>query len=310
MRTKPSEVFGAYGTRPVDLHGDWYLVSHYARLIGMELIAICKDPSDLRLPVGSDWAETLCAKMCVSGADRRNAKAAMTKLVGAGFLHPEDGFVRITLVPLRIQSGSTSVPLRSHSGSTPDPKPSQPQEIIKPATLSSKQAKQESESSADPLQGDALVTWILSDHHRRYFAVHTRPPAGTKRKPMAEQLAEWVEGASGAYGLSNQGLASKILAGLFASKSAGEAGHLISWAVQRPEEFCGLPDGSQLQARRPRPDEAEADRKASIEAKSAAIRADYSARIKKARDEGDDYTPSILAAERDLRLSKLQAQAS
>lgn len=310
MRTKPSEVFGTYGTRPIDLHGDWYLVSHYARLIGMELIALCKDPADLRLPVGNDWKETLCAKMCVSGSDRRNAKAAMDKLVEAGFLRAEDGFACVSLVPLRIQSGSTSVPLRSQSGSTPDPKPTQLPEIIKPSSPSNKQAKQESESGAGALQGSALVTWILSDHYRRYYAVHTRPPAGTKRKAMAEQLAEWVEGASGPYRLSNQELAAKILSGLFASKTAGDAGYLLSWAVQSPEEFCGLPDGSALPTRKPRAEDAEADRKASIEAKAAAIRADYSARIKKARDEGDDYTPSVLAAERDLRISKIQAQAS
>lgn len=309
MRTKPSEVFGAYGTRPTDLHGDWYRVSFHARLIGMELIALCKDPADLRLPVGDDWRETLCAKMCVSGPDRRNAKAAMDKLVAAGFLRLEGGFACVSLVPLRIHSGSTSVPLRIQSGSTPDPNPIQVPEIIKPVSLSNERAKQTSESG-DPLDGAALVTWILNEHHRRYYALRTRPPAGLKRRAMAELLAEWVAGASGAYRLGNQELAAKILAGLFASSAASDAGFSLSWAVQNPEEFCGLPDGSAPPARKPRPEAAEADRKASIEAKAAAIRADYSARIKAARDAGDDYTPSVLAAERDLRLSKIHAQAS
>jgi hypothetical protein len=122
MATKASAVFGRYGTRPLDLHGDWYSkVSFYARCVGMELIAHCKDPGDLRLPVGDDWRETLCGKMSVTGPDRRNARGAMDALVKAGFLHHEGAFARLTLEPERAHFGSTSVPVEIHSGSTPDP---------------------------------------------------------------------------------------------------------------------------------------------------------------------------------------------
>lgn len=148
MKTKASVAFGAYGTRPTDLHGDWYRVSLHARLIGMELIALCADPGDLRLPVGDDWRETLCAKMCVSGPDRRNAKVAMSKLEEAGFLRIESGFARVSLVPLRVQSGSTSVSLRSHSGFTPDPKTTQTTEIVQDQNAGREVNKEGSEDLA------------------------------------------------------------------------------------------------------------------------------------------------------------------
>lgn len=47
-----------------------------------------------------------------------------------------------------------------------------------------------------------------------------------------------------------------------------------------------------------------------VAAKLMAIRNDFNARIKKARDEQDDYTANRLAAERDHALSRIQAQAS
>lgn len=148
MKTKASVAFGAYGTRPTDLHGDWYRVSLHARLIGMELIALCADPGDLRLPVGDDWRETLCAKMCVSGPDRRNAKVAMSKLEEAGFIRIEPGFARVSLVPLRVQSGFTPVSLRSHSGFTPDPKSTKTLEIVQVQNQGREVNKGESEDLA------------------------------------------------------------------------------------------------------------------------------------------------------------------
>lgn len=170
---KPSKAFGRYGTRPLDLHGDWYLVSFHARLIGMELISYCRDPGDLRLPVGRDWKEALCAKMAINGCDRRNAKAALDRLVEARLLRVEGGFVHISLEPspiqsgstpdsLEIQSGSTSDPLAIQSGSSPDPNQSQSGENIKlaPASLlaSKLASKQEpSNSPADPMDREAWL---------------------------------------------------------------------------------------------------------------------------------------------------------
>lgn len=193
----------------------------------------------------------------------------------------------------------------SNAAPGPDPVPVSSENLTKELI-----APRNSERANNTLAGAGLVKWILNEHHNRYYALRTRPPAGLKREEMATRLGEWVEGASKAYRLGNQALAGKILGGLFASTSAAAAHYSLSWAVQNPEEFCGLPDGSALPARKPRAEDVEADRKASIEAKAAAIRADYSARIKAARDAGDDYTPSVLAAERDLRLSKIHAQAS
>lgn len=91
------------------------------------------------------------------------------------------------------------------------------------------------------LRGEALTKWILTDHYRRYHDKHLRPPAGLKRPALGAQLAEWVEGASESYRLSNQALASKILDGLFGS---AEARGSLAWAVQDPTEFCGLPPGA------------------------------------------------------------------
>lgn len=162
MATKASAVFGRYGTRPLDLHGDWYTkVSFYARLVGMDLIAHCKDPGDLRLPVSSDWRETLCGKLAVPGADRRNARGAMDALVKAGFLHHEGAWARISLEPemlhsgstpdpVAIHSGSTSVPLPFQSGSTSDPLPSQPSEIIEPEASSREEGRKEREGESEP----------------------------------------------------------------------------------------------------------------------------------------------------------------
>lgn len=55
---------------------------------------------------------------------------------------------------------------------------------------------------------------------------------------------------------------------------------------------------------------AEADRKAAIASQTARLQKEFAERIKAAREADDDYTANRLAAERDLRVSKLQAQAS
>jgi len=55
---------------------------------------------------------------------------------------------------------------------------------------------------------------------------------------------------------------------------------------------------------------AEADRKALAASKLLEVRQAYAAQIKAAREQGDVYRAEILAAERDSRLSRLQAQAS
>lgn len=134
----PKEALGRYGCVPLDPHPDWVSkLSFHARLIGERLIALCKDYGDLRLEVGEDWRESLCALLMVAGPDRRNAKVAMQTLADKGFLTVDSCAVAIHLVPVRKrleastseaksaivphESGSTSDPLRIHLGSTPDP---------------------------------------------------------------------------------------------------------------------------------------------------------------------------------------------
>ncbi len=91
------------------------------------------------------------------------------------------------------------------------------------------------------LSGQALATWILRQHASRYHARFTVLPKGTKLEEMARRVAEWVEGSRGAYGLSNQELAGKLLDGLFASDKARDAKNPygLGWLVNGPEEFCG-----------------------------------------------------------------------
>jgi hypothetical protein len=174
--------------------------------------------------------------------------------------------------------------------------------------------------SADPLltiaelselSGNGLATWVLNEHARRYYALRTRPPGRLDREEMAGKLAAWVEGASASYRLSNRDLAAKILTGLFASEKAGKGHFSLSWAVQSPEEFCGLPDGSALPPSRAASKEAAAaDQNAAIASQTARLKKEFAESIRRAKELGDEYSAEVLAAERDMRLSRLQAQAS
>lgn len=57
-------------------------------------------------------------------------------------------------------------------------------------------------------------------------------------------------------------------------------------------------------------EQAEADQKAAALSKSVQLRKEFADRIKAAKAAGDDYTAEILAAERDQRIARLEAQAS
>lgn len=122
---KACEAFGRFGTRPTDLHPAWHSVSLYARLVGMELIALCRDPGELKLSTTADWMTSMCIRLHAHGADRRNAKAALGALKSAGLLTLESGAVRLWLAPVEAQSGSTQVPLVFQSCSSHDPDLSQ-----------------------------------------------------------------------------------------------------------------------------------------------------------------------------------------
>lgn len=305
---------------PRKLHPGWAGRSHASWGLCVRLWLLA-DGQPIQVH-GADWRASLCQQMGIGGRDRPTTRALMADLQSDGLMTVAGGFVHVKFHPDQGRPGTTElrtelVAEEYDRGST-GVQPGVRQESY-PSDLSVEKHsgrvlqtdrqtdRIERERGGDALEGAALVTWILNDHYRRYHDLLLRPPAGLKRRPMAEQLAEWVEGASGAYGLSNQALATKILAGLFASSTARDAGYSLTWAVQSPEEFCGLPDGSALPARKPSKEAAEASQNAALTAKAAKIRADYSARIKQARDSGDQYTPDILAAERDQRLSRLQA---
>lgn len=127
---KACEAFGRFGTRPTDLHPAWHSVSLYARLVGMELIALCRDPGELKLSTTVDWMTSMCIRLHAHGADRRNAKAALGALKDAGLLTLESGAVRLWLAPVEVQSGSTQVPLVFQSCSSHDPDLNQVVEIV------------------------------------------------------------------------------------------------------------------------------------------------------------------------------------
>lgn len=123
---RPKEAFGTFACIPAELHPDWVAkISLQARLIGIYIISKCKDPSDLRVPVGTDWKDSLCTTLAISGPDRRNAKASMQQLADRGFLSVEGSSVSVNLVPVRVHSCLVAGPLLSRGGSTKDPNQTQ-----------------------------------------------------------------------------------------------------------------------------------------------------------------------------------------
>lgn len=322
---------------PRKLHPGWAGRSHASWGLCVRLWLLA-DGQPIQVH-GADWRASLCQQMGIGGRDRPTTRALMADLQSDGLMTAREGFVHVKFHPDERRPGTTElrtelVAEESARGSTgvqpgvgqgSDPLDLSDRNHSDRFLQTDRQTdKTERETASEPpvdrsaivrrleLRGEGLTTWILNEHARRYYALNVRPPAGLKRKEMAQELATWVEGASGAYCVSNQVLASKVLDGLFASEKAAGGKHSLSWAVQCPEEYCGLPNGEEYEATRrtTTKEQAEADKRAAVAAKLLEVRRSYAEQIKAARDVDDDYTANRLAAERDERLARLSAQAS
>jgi len=329
MASRASAVFGRYGTRPLDLHGDWYTaVGYYPRMVGMDIISHCKDPADLRLPVGADWRESLCGKLAITGTDRRQAKAAMDSLVKAGFLHHEGTFARISLEPevhtvgsplehLRDTVGSPPVHGLHTVGSPPVQQPTQEPETIQ-EDLGSREVRLTREVREEapppvvhfrkpvgepppglPPAEPPLAETILAEHSRRYLELRACPPSENRK--AAVKLAEWCErdASQRAFKLGARDLALRVLAGLFASDRAAERRYPLAFAAQDPEEYLTPPAGV-------KPVVSSRERE-NID-RVAKLREQYAQMIRKAREAGDEYEVDQLIARRDYEIPRLEAR--
>jgi hypothetical protein len=149
---------------------------------------------------------------------------------------------------------------------------------------------------------------ILAAHAKRYGELRQGETC-PRDYTAAKKLLAWCEENIGAHkAASGLGLALRVVAGLFASDRAAEGRWKLSWAAHDPAEFLPAPDGSKPV--RSSKAQAEADQKAAAASKLVQLRTEYAAQIKAAREQGDEYRAEVLAAERDGRLARLQAQAS
>jgi hypothetical protein len=98
-RTKPKDVFGAYGCIPRNWHPAYGRVSFYAHSITKAILEQVDDYSDLSIPTDGDWKTSLCRSLRIAGPERRNAKVAMESLLKARLMRVEAGRVRVLLVP-------------------------------------------------------------------------------------------------------------------------------------------------------------------------------------------------------------------
>lgn len=253
---------------------------------------------------GSDWRVWLCRVWCLAGKARSPVCKALTELEERGVIRVAGGVISVLFHPDAVHSAATTQP--ELATTQPDPSPNAGSRLgssvgnnSTPKIQTDRQTRQTERESAREGSDD----WIVG--HAWFSATvlggdSTQAPDPTKwrddyaalgRKPRAEREAvaktadedDWVR----------------------ANRRAVNPGHFVKhWGryVSGGHKTVDRPASSA--------EVAAAGKQAAVASQTARLQKEFAESIRAAKAAGDDYTANRLAAERDLRLSRLQAQAS
>lgn len=322
---------------PRKLHPGWAGRSHASWGLCLKLWMLA-DGQPIQVH-GADWRASLCQQMGIGGRDRPTTRALMADLQSDGLMAVNAGFVTVFFHPgqtveesargttgvgegydrgttgvqpgVRQESYPSDLSDRNHSGrilQTDRQTEETERESTRPvAVLNFRQPLGEPPPNLPPAEKPPLEQ-IVSAHAVRYSQLRQGETCPRDYRAAGTLLA-WCEANAAVHkSASGLALALRVVAGLFESERAAEKRWRLSWAATDPAEFLPSPDGCKPVARSK--DAAEADKQAAIASQTARLKKEFAASIQAAREADDDYTANKLAAERDLRLSKLQAQAS
>lgn len=320
---------------PRKLHPGWAGRSHASWGLCLKLWMLA-DGQPIQVH-GADWRASLCQQMGIGGRDRPTTRSLMADLQSDGLMTVRDGFVHVKFHPEQGRPGTTELrtelAAEGYDRGTTGVQPGVGQESY-PLDLSDRNhsdrflqtdrqtEETERESAREvlsfrrplpeappdlPPAEPPLPERIVSAHAKRYTELRLGETC-MRDYTAAAKVARWCEANAPVRKTTPFELAMRVLSGLFASERAANARWKLSWAANDPAEFLEPPPGCKPVASTK--EQVEAGKQAAVASQTARLKKEFAERIRAARDERDDYTANRLEAERDLRLSKLQAQAS
>lgn len=318
----------------VKLPAAWRGLSYFKRSIMQDLWRSSDADCSGRIEIDGDPAQFLVRELdIVARRDRANAVTAVRELIADDGLITIEGTVATIRTERSMSDGRTmdvrktldrrtesadlcaSIEHRTqpntseslNSGPTDRERDRVERERARPPeVLSFRKPLPEPPPDLPPAE-PPLTERIVSAHALRYSQLRQGETCKRDYRAAAE-IARWCQLNAAVHKTTPAELAMRVVAGLFASDRAGARRWPLSWAANDAAEFLEPPPGVKPVANTR--EQAEAAAKAVAASKLVEVRQAYADQIKAARAQGDEYRAEILAAERDSRLARLQAQAS
>lgn len=260
-----------------ELPAQWRTLSYLQRSVLQDIWRLSDDDCSGRVETSGDPVAFLARALDIADRrDRRSVTMAIRNLFEIGLLSKDDGTVTVQNRGLDVRQASVKRPLDAQKSEVCGRLTAhKPAESLEPGPVERKNRTEQKERSAGvpahipahipardfiperrplpevpadvPPPEPPLAKWIGDEHARRFIARTGTQPGGAGRFKQAAKVAEWVEGNSEAYRLSNQALSAKILDGLFRDPKATEKRWPLWLASTDPHAFCGYPAGVQTQ---------------------------------------------------------------
>lgn len=317
---------------PRKLHPGWAGRSHASWGLCLKLWLLA-DGQPIQVH-GADWRASLCQQMGIGGRDRPTTRALMADLQSDGLMTVKDGSVTVFFHPGQgvgesarsttgvgegYDRGTTGVQPGVRQGSYPsDLSDRNRSDSFLQTDRQTEETERESTRAevlnfrqplGDPPPGlppaePPLAERIVAAHGLRYSELRNGETCKRDYRAAAE-IVRWCEANAEVRKTTPAELAMRVVAGLFASDRAGARRWPLSWAATDAAEFLEAPPGCKPVASTK--EQIEAGKQAAIASQTARLKKEFAENIRRAKELGDDYSAEVLAAERDMRLSRLQA---